>query len=70
MNQQYKNKIILDADQMIENVLDLIDLVISGEALKNQEKGFHAFILCSKIAKELNETHHFENKGTEDQTIE
>ncbi len=59
MHRLYENKIIMEPDQMIGDVLDLMDLVISGKALHNQETGFRAYILCSKIAKELIEIHHF-----------
>ncbi len=41
-----------------------------GESLQNQEKGFLAYILCSKIAQELIETHHFKNMQIKDETIE
>ncbi len=55
----YKRETIMEPDEMIGDVLDLMDLVISTEALHNQEKGFLAYVLCSKIAKELIEIHQF-----------
>ncbi len=61
MNEPYKGKIIMEADQLIGNVLDLVDLIITNEAIQKQEKGFLAYILCSKIAKELIHIHHFKN---------
>ncbi len=61
MNEIYEGNIIMEPDEMIGDVLDLMDLVISGEVLNKQEKGFLAYILCSKIAKELIEIHHFKN---------
>ncbi len=61
MHGLYKSKIIMEPDEMIGNVLDLMDLVIAGDATHNQEKGFLAYILCSKIAKELIDIHQFKN---------
>jgi hypothetical protein len=61
MNKLYECEILIEPDEMIGDVLDLMDLVITGEVIHNQEKGFLAYILCSKIAKELIDIHHFKD---------
>ncbi len=65
MNKQYEGETTIGLDKMIGDVLDLMDLIITGEAIHNPEQGFLAYILCSKIAKELIETHNFKNMETQ-----
>ncbi len=40
MTEIYEGRIIMEPDEMIGNVLDLMDIVITGEAIHNLEKGF------------------------------